>query len=106
MADKKWLAICDILAPLAERIVTVPVASARTADPAELAAAFRSRQPAAEVRACRTLVAALNACDKASFVVITGSLYLVGEALDCLGRANAGESERGLNEWSGSQKTG
>ena len=106
LADKKWLAICDILAPLAERILTVPVASARTADPAELAAAFRSRQPAAEVRACRTLVAALNACDKASFVVITGSLYLVGEALDCLGRANAGASERGLNEWSGSPKTG
>ena len=106
LADKKWPAICDLLAPLAGRILTVPVASARTADATELAAAFRARQPAAEVRACENLVAALNACKKESFVVITGSLYLVGEALDCLGRANAGTSERGLNEWSGRPKTG
>ena len=106
LADKKWPAICDILAPLAGRILTVPVASNRTADPAELAAAFKIRQPAAEVRVCQNLVAALNACNKASFVVITGSLYLVGEALDCLGRANAGASERGLNEWSGTPKAG
>jgi dihydrofolate synthase/folylpolyglutamate synthase len=106
LADKKWPAICDILAPLSDRILTVPVASTRTADAAELAAAFRARQPAAEVQACQNLVAALNACKSASFVVITGSLYLVGEALDCLGRANAEASERGLNEWSGTPKTG
>jgi len=106
LADKKWPAICDILAPLAARILTVPVASNRTADAAELADAFRARQPTAEVRACQNLVAALNACGSASFVVITGSLYLVGEALDCLGRANAGASERGLNEWSGRPKSG
>jgi hypothetical protein len=34
------------------------------------------------------------------FVVITGSLYLVGEALELLGLSPAAESERGLNEWS------
>ena len=34
------------------------------------------------------------------FVVITGSLYLVGEALELLGLSPAGEGERGLNEWS------
>ena len=106
LADKKWPAICDILAPLAARTLTVPVASTRTADAAELAAAFRARQPETEAGACENLMAALNACKNEGFVVITGSLYLVGEALDCLGRANAGESERGLNEWSGSQKTG
>ena len=104
LADKKWLAICDILAPLAGRILTVPVASKRTAAAAELAAAFLERQPGLEVRPCENLVAALNACKNGGLVVITGSLYLVGEALDCLGRANAGASERGLNEWSGSPK--
>ena len=106
LADKKWPAICDILAPLAARILTVPVPSARTAGAEELAAAFQERQPAVEVEACPNLVAALNACKNEGFVVITGSLYLVGEALDCLARANAGASERSLNEWSGSPKKG
>jgi len=35
-------------------------------------------------------------------VVVTGSLYLVGEALELLGLGPAGGvSERGLNEWGG-----
>jgi hypothetical protein len=35
------------------------------------------------------------------FVVITGSLYLIGEALELLGRVPTAKSERELNEWSG-----
>jgi len=106
LADKKWVDICGILAPLAYQIITVPVASKRTADAAELAQTFRALRPAADVRACPGLADALNACKDRGFIVITGSLYLVGEALDRLGQACAGARERELNEWSGDRKSG
>jgi dihydrofolate synthase/folylpolyglutamate synthase len=103
LADKNWPVICRILAPLADRFLTVPVASKRTADPRELAAALRAANPAAEVTVCPGLPAALATAQHADFVLITGSLYLIGEALDRLGLAQAGPGERGLNEWQGDQ---
>ena len=99
LADKNWLAICRTLAPLAAKIFTVPVASGRTADARELAAAFHSANPAAEVAATESLVAALNASKNEPFIVITGSLYLIGEALEQLGLSPANINERSLNEW-------
>jgi dihydrofolate synthase/folylpolyglutamate synthase len=99
LADKQWLDICRTLAPLAARIFTVPVASARTADARELAAAFHSANPAAEVMVVANFSEALNASKDEPFVVVTGSLYLVGEALERLGLAPGGTGERGLNEW-------
>lgn len=42
---------------------------------------------------------ALEATAQDSFVVITGSLYLVGEALELLKINNVAINERGLNEW-------
>jgi dihydrofolate synthase/folylpolyglutamate synthase len=99
LADKNWPDICRILAPLAARIFTVPVASDRTADAHELAKVFRSANPAAEVAALENLAAAINASKHEPFVVITGSLYLVGEALEQFGLSPAVTGERGLNEW-------
>jgi len=99
LADKNWLDICRTLAPLAARIFTVPVASARTADARELAAAFHSANPAAEVMVAANFSEALNASKDEPFVVVTGSLYLVGEALERLGLSPGGAGERGLNEW-------
>jgi dihydrofolate synthase/folylpolyglutamate synthase len=99
LADKNWLDICRTLAPLAARIFTVPVASARTADARELAAAFHSANPAAEVMVAENFSEALNASKDEPFVVVTGSLYLVGEALERLGSSPGGAGERGLNEW-------
>jgi len=99
LADKNWLGICRVLAPLAEQIFTVPVASDRTADAHELAEAFSSAHPAAKVLAVKDLPAAINASKDEPFVVITGSLYLVGEALERLGISPADAGERGLNEW-------
>lgn len=99
LADKKWEEICAILAPLAVQVFTVPVASDRTADPSELAAAFRTANPRLEAVAKANLTDALNACKHKPFIVITGSLYLVGEALEQLGFSPAGAGERGLNEW-------
>ena len=97
LADKKWPGICQILAPLAAKVFTVPVASERTAKADELADYFRSANPAAAATACDNLADALNASKDEPFIVITGSLYLVGEALERLGLAPGGAEERGLN---------
>jgi dihydrofolate synthase/folylpolyglutamate synthase len=99
LADKNWPAICRVLAPLAAKIFTVPAASERTADAGGLAEAFRSANPAAKTTAFENLAAALNASKDEPFVIITGSLYLVGEALERLGLAPADAGGRGLNEW-------
>ena len=99
LADKKWEEICQILAPVAARVITVPVGSERTASAAELAAAFKAARPELNTSTAANLPEALIACKNAPFVVITGSLYLVGEALEHLGFSPASTSERGLNEW-------
>ncbi len=121
LGDKDWRPMCEILAPLASKIFCVPVASARTADACELAEIFRAANPAAEVLVCGSLNEALGengsrlrgeeAASAAQargrsphqtqeLIVITGSLYLVGEALELLGLSPADAGERGLNEWS------
>ena len=99
LGDKDWRRMCELLAPLAEKIFTVAVASTRTLSASELAEVFRGVNLAAEVFACKNLAEALTACENESFVVITGSLYLVGEALEQFGLSPANTSERGLNEW-------
>jgi dihydrofolate synthase/folylpolyglutamate synthase len=100
LQDKDWRHICETLAPMAARIFTVPVASERTADARELAVACRTANPAAEIAACDSLRTALDRAANDRFVVITGSLYLVGEALELLGLLPATGDERALNEWS------
>jgi dihydrofolate synthase/folylpolyglutamate synthase len=100
LQDKDWRHICKTLAPLAARILTVPVASERTADASELAAACRAANPSAEIGSGGSLAGALGKIEDDEFVVVTGSLYLVGEALELLGLLPALGGERGLNEWS------
>jgi dihydrofolate synthase / folylpolyglutamate synthase len=101
LGDKDWRPMCERLAPLASKIFTVPVASMRTADASELAKAFRSANPAATVFACESFSEALHASKNEPFVVVAGSLYLVGEALELLGLSPATGGERPLNEWGG-----
>jgi dihydrofolate synthase/folylpolyglutamate synthase len=101
LQDKDWRPICETLAPLAARVHTVPVSSERSANPQELAEACRKTNPTAEIAACPSLGDALDKSAGDEFVVITGSLYLVGEALERLGLSPAGGGERGLNEWAG-----
>jgi dihydrofolate synthase/folylpolyglutamate synthase len=99
LQDKDWRRICKTLAPLAARIFTVPVSSERSANPDELAEACRKINSSAEIAACDCLDNALEKSAGDGFVVITGSLYLVGEALEMLGLSPANGGERGLNEW-------
>lgn len=104
LADKKWEAICSILAPIAGEVITVPVASERSAAAADLAAEFRAASPRLPAAAAGSLEDALNAFKDRRFIVVTGSLYLVGEALERLGLSPAGGGERGLNEWTAPEK--
>ena len=108
LADKNWQLMCERLASLAERVLTVPVVSERSASAADLAAVCRECLPQA-TEARQSLSEALSRAEDDSLVVVAGSLYLVGEALELLGLSPAGNvSERGLNEWTAatSQKQG
>ena len=100
LQDKDWAGICRILTPLAGRILVVPVASERSATPQKLGEACRRANPAALVVERPSLSAALGQITGEEFVVITGSLYLIGEALERLEITPAmATSERELNEW-------
>ncbi len=99
LRDKDWPAMCRTLAPLASRILLVPVSSERTALPEALAEACRKANRAAEVRVCGGFREAARGVKDMSCAVVTGSLYLVGEALEHLRRRAGGASERHLNEW-------
>jgi len=99
LADKQWSDICRTLGPLAHQICTVPVTSERTASAEALADAFRSVNPQAEVSLGGSVVEALKAYELEPFIVVTGSLYLVGEALELLDALPADPGGRALNEW-------
>jgi dihydrofolate synthase/folylpolyglutamate synthase len=101
LRDKDWEAMCELFAPLASRILLVPVHNERTAEPHGLAEACRRANPAAGIAEYESLERALSAAGNESFVVIAGSLYLIGEAMELL-RLGAAPSadERALNEWS------
>jgi dihydrofolate synthase / folylpolyglutamate synthase len=105
LQDKNWRQICETLAPLASRIIAVPVPSERTARPNELAEACRLANPAAEIIAYSSLSEALKKVVGDDFVIVTGSLYLVGEALEIFGLSPTAENERALNEWSSKSAT-
>jgi dihydrofolate synthase/folylpolyglutamate synthase len=101
LEDKNWETLCRTLAPLGARIIVTPVSSQRTANPEILVKACREAQPRSAVSAVNSLTEALNLTRRDEIVVITGSLYLVGEAMELLGLGHAAH-ERALNEWTAS----
>jgi dihydrofolate synthase/folylpolyglutamate synthase len=102
LEDKDFPLMCQELAPMARRIFLTPVQSERSASPELLLSACRVACPTAEIVPCSSLADALRKSSKESFVVLTGSLYLVGEALELLGAPQSRTTgERGLNEWKG-----
>jgi len=101
LRDKDWARMCEILAPLASRVLLVPVPSERTAEPHGLAEVCQRVNPHAWVSEHTSLNDALASTAKDAFVTIAGSLYLVGEAMEILHMSAAKTAnERGLNEWS------
>ncbi len=95
LADKDWRVMCQKLAVLAPRIIFVPVHSERTLQPAEIISELNDPRG---VVAKGSLAEALESTMDVPFVGITGSLYLIGEAMELLGISPA-RNERGLNEW-------
>jgi dihydrofolate synthase / folylpolyglutamate synthase len=105
MKDKDWTSMCRLLAPLAERILLAPVASERTAAPGDLLPVCRSAHPGVEVSVCSGLAEALDRAREAPFLVLTGSLHFLGEAMEALHlSALPSHGERALNEWTGSRQ--
>jgi len=100
LADKDWRAMCALIAPMVSEIHLVPVASQRTVAPLKLAAACQMANPCALIHLHETLAQALAASSDQPFRLITGSLYLAGEAMEKLGIAAIPSlDERALNEW-------
>jgi dihydrofolate synthase / folylpolyglutamate synthase len=98
--DKDSSSMCRSLAPLAGRILLTPVHSERTEDPSKLVAACRESNANAEIEVCSSLGEALENARSAPFVVIAGSLYLVGEAMELLHVSKVSATdEKELNEW-------
>jgi dihydrofolate synthase/folylpolyglutamate synthase len=102
MADKDYRAICRWLAPAAAKIFLCPIASDRGANPRWLADCCRAANADAEVAVCANIAQALAQAAQEPFVVVTGSLHFVGEAMQELGLASS-DSERGLNDYGATQ---
>jgi dihydrofolate synthase/folylpolyglutamate synthase len=100
LQDKDWEAMCRILAPLAERIIAAPVNSRRSAAPEAVVKVCRQANPGADVAFCHSLQEALDTSRDAALVVVSGSLYFIGEAMELLALSAAPPAdERALNEW-------
>ncbi len=104
LQDKDWAPMCRLIAPFAGKILLVPVHSERTAPPQDLAGPCHEANPGVEVREFPSLKEALEASSRDPVLVITGSLYLIGEALESLGLSpDSPRGERGLNDWKAEQ---
>ena len=86
LRDKDYTAICRALEGLAARFLTVPTRSPRAASPDELLAALALAAPGTPARAVPAGVAAAleQARQWPEPILVTGSLFLVGEALAVL----------------------
>jgi folylpolyglutamate synthase/dihydropteroate synthase len=75
-----------------------PVGSVRTADPGLLAACCQAANPRAAVMPCQNLAAAFARAAGEEFVVVTGSIHFIGEAMELLGLVPP-SAERALNDY-------
>ena len=102
--DKDSTSMCHSLAPLAGKILLTPIHNERTEDPAKLVTACRESNPHVPIEVCVSLADALKRAGDVPFIIIAGSLYLVGEAMELLHIAGPSPSdEKGLNDWSAAQ---
>ena len=82
LRDKDVHGICQALLPIAGRILTVPVPNPRTSTPQEICKAIGQIAPRQECIAVRDLPAAIRIAQSMERrTLITGSLFLAGEAL-------------------------
>jgi dihydrofolate synthase/folylpolyglutamate synthase len=92
LRDKDVQGICEALLPIAGRILAVPVQSPRSATPQEICKAIGRLAPRQECIAVRDLPGAIRiASSMERRTLITGSLFLVGEALAFFERSTRAE---------------
>jgi dihydrofolate synthase/folylpolyglutamate synthase len=94
MRDKDARGVIAELAPIAARVFTVTVGNARSFTGPDLAKLVRETAPNIPVRDFASLPVALKAAElEQQPILITGSLFLVGEALVELGIVDAAGEE-------------
>ncbi len=91
LKDKDIASMGALLFSLARSVHLAPVANPRTADPSAIAAAFPRFRSRMRIHpdARSALDAAWKACARGGLVVVTGSLYLVGELLPIVRKSAA-----------------
>jgi len=95
LADKDVAGVVAALAPIVARIICVPVRSPRALPPADLARVIRDNAPGVPVTVGESLGPALDAAQTAGGrILVSGSLFLAGQALVHLGLAERAQ------EWS------
>ena len=102
MRDKDWAGMLQILLPIASRVLLAPVQTERTASPDDLRLECARIRPGLDATACASLEEALRLTEREPFVLITGSLHFIGEALELLKLLPNSAGERKLNEWDAS----
>ncbi len=94
LRDKDVAAVCDALAPLGAMFVVAPVHSIRSCTAGELAQAVRAAAPATPCQCAGSVeeglaMARSKARETGRRVLVTGSLFLIGETLALLEGAKA-----------------
>ncbi len=103
MQDKDFKSICKTLVPLAKEVLVTRAGSDRAADTADLRKCCQDVSREARVETFGSLSDALRAAQSNPLVVVTGSLHLIGEAIELLGLSDS-PSERELNEYMPAKK--
>ena len=86
MRDKAVGEIAEILFPLAERVIATRADNPRSASPEEIreAAARTGAEIVIETTVAAALARASELVERDGIVVVTGSIYVVGEALNAI----------------------
>jgi dihydrofolate synthase / folylpolyglutamate synthase len=81
--DKNIKKMGDCLFPLAKTIHLAEIANSRSADPADIADMHKLFRPRINIHSDmgEALLAAWRQCSRSGLVVVTGSLYLIGELI-------------------------
>lgn len=103
LRDKNWQRMLSHLKKHSRRLFLVTVGSERAATAEELRQGCGPDDPQCPVTCHASLADALQTAQREPLVVICGSLYLVGEAMELLNVQLGPENgrERKLNEWGG-----
>jgi dihydrofolate synthase / folylpolyglutamate synthase len=106
MSDKDLVGLARLLVPVTASLCVTRFASERAATTDALSTAFRTAGFKGRILEAQSACAALALVGQEPFVVLTGSLYFVGEALEQLGvMTSQGSDEKRLNNWQPIQRT-